>query len=188
MSNSGKITVALVLVLVIVISQSTAAAGKEEHFTDSSNQSGFLGASDTDGFSPGRLLFKMLFALAVVLILLFLMGKVVAGRFGLPAGIAQYLAVIDTLSLGPGKGIMIVKAGNKCFLLSVSGEHIHLLTELTAADLVSSSAQPPDFATILAQSKLVRPNNSWQQTVDAIRRQVWGLRRGKYGENKEEGK
>ena len=188
MNNCWKMTVALVLLLALVVGQSTAAAtAKEELPPDSSDRSGLSGNAGTDEFSPGRLLVKMLLGLAAVLILLFLIGKAVAGRFGMPSGTARHLAVLDTLSLGPGKGVMIIKVGNKYFLMSIGGEHIHLLTELTTADLVPSSAQSPDFAAVLAQTQSARPNG-WQQTVDAIRRQIWRLRRSEHSENEGEGK
>jgi flagellar biogenesis protein FliO len=187
MHNRWKPVVATVLVLVLVICQTAAASEAAQKLpTDTLDQPGASVNVTTDQFSPGRLLLKMLLGLAAVLVLLFLIGKMVAGRFGLPPGTARYLAVLDTLSLGPGKGLMIVKAGQKYYLLGMGGERISLLTELTIDDLASSLGEASDFAAVLNHAKLVKPGN-WQQTVDAIRRQVWHLHRGKHDESNEKG-
>jgi flagellar biogenesis protein FliO len=142
-----------------------------------------------DQFSPGRILLRMIVGLVATLALLVIIGKVVAGRLGLPTKAAGYLVVVDTLSLGPSKGLMIIKAGKKYYLLGVGGERLDLLTELSIDDLTVSLVDSPNFTDVLDHAKPIRLSH-WQQTADALRRQMWQLRRGgltEHGDYKEEG-
>ncbi|HHV08551.1 MAG TPA: flagellar biosynthetic protein FliO [Firmicutes bacterium] len=170
------------LLLVVIVFKGTA--GSANAMSGSGSQEAFMGSSNTtesardsggSDFNPGRLLLKMVLGLVAVLGLLFLVGKIVAGRLGLPPGSAHYLAVLDTLPLGAGKGLLIVQAGKKQYLLGVGGDRITMLTELESADLTALSPESPEFAKVLAQTQTTK-SNYWQQATDLIRHQVMRLR------------
>ncbi|HKM38850.1 MAG TPA: flagellar biosynthetic protein FliO [bacterium] len=139
-------------------------------------------------FHPGRLLLRMLAGLAVVLFLLFMLGKFFSRRLGLPPGTIRYLSIIDSVSLGSGKGVVVIQAGAKRYLLGIGGERIELLQELPDTELDDDSSTDPGFAAVFAQTKNIKPNR-WQQTTEFIQRQVTRLRQeiGK-GIKKEEGR
>lgn len=188
--NRAAVAIIMLFILVTVYQQAVAKAANLPHqqglSSDILSTSEVSAGTAEANFNPGRLLLKMLLGLVTVLGLLFLVGKVLSGRLGLPPGNARYLAVLDTLPLGTGKGLIVVQAGNKHYLLGVSGERISLLKELESADLVVSSLETPGFATVLSQTQKTNQNN-WQQAADLIRRQVMSLRRSEHGENKGEG-
>lgn len=174
------------IVLLILVAGSSEAAGRVQESTGTQQQELTVDLSGTtelsegiaeSNFNPGRLLVKMLFGLVAVLTLVFLVGKILSNHLGLPTGSAHYLAVLDTLPLGTGKGLVIVQAGKKHYLLGVGGERINMLTELDAKDLVDPSLGTTDFATYLNQTQKMN-RSSWQQTADLIRHQVMRLRRG----------
>ncbi|MDK2881727.1 MAG: flagellar protein FliO/FliZ [Bacillota bacterium] len=126
-------------------------------------------------FNPAALILRMLAGLGLVLFLLYLVTRYLSQRLGLPRGAGRYLAVLDTLPLGPGKGILLVRAGKRQFLLGVSGERITVLGELNEGD-VSFGPEVAGFQEALSRAaqKGVRfmPEGLWREAAAALRRQV----------------
>ena len=82
-----------------------------------------------------------------------LMGGARVRQFGRTRGNLQ---LIDSISVGVGTAIQIVKAGEKFLVISVSKERVTLLTEIEDLELAEESEQGFDpsqvpFGTILAR-------------------------------------
>lgn len=126
-------------------------------------------------FNPVALVLRMLAGLGLVLFLLYLVTRYITQRLGLPRGAGRHLAVLDTLPLGPGKGILLLRAGKRQLLLGVSGDRITVLGELSEGDLASGT-EAAEFQAALSQAakKGVRllPENLWREAAAAIRQQV----------------
>ncbi|MGI6597720.1 MAG: FliO/MopB family protein [bacterium] len=188
-SRDKAVRVLVILILLVLMCsevQSDAKAATAQQQELPADQSDTTRAHTYgSAFSPGRLLLKMILGLAGVLFLLFLLGRILSGRLGLPAGSARYLSVLDSLPLGSGKGLIIIQVGKKHYLLGIGGERIDMLTELEETDLVAS-AENLSFAGVLTQAQGTRQSN-WQQTTELIQRQIMRLRRNDHREREGEG-
>jgi len=135
-------------------------------------------AAGGGGFNPTLLVLRMLLGLGLVLVLLFVAGRLITRRLGLPRGAGRHLAVLDTLPLGPGKGILLVRAGKRRLIIGVTGEKISFLREVRAEDLAEDEGTT-DFRFALSGAvERERPAglNLWQEAAAAIRQQVERLR------------
>lgn len=146
---------------------------------------GYLAAQPEDeppAFNPAGLILRMLAGLGLVLFLLYLVTRYITQRLGLPRGAGRHLAVLDTLPLGPGKGILVVRAGKRQFLVGVSGDRITLLGELNEGDLASGQ-EVVDFQAALSQAAQkglrLMPENLWREAAAALRQQVKRLHGGR---------
>ncbi|NMA55652.1 MAG: flagellar biosynthetic protein FliO [Firmicutes bacterium] len=180
MSYLGKNKLVVFLALLVLVSccptvLANAAEMTGEETLDQSEAKPFTGGAE---FHPGRLVLKMLLGLVAVLILLFMLGKTLSGRFGLPSGSVRYLSVIDSMPLGSGKGLAVIQVGNKQYLLGIGGDRIDLLTELSDSDL-APPAGDSDFNTVLTAAQRGGPAN-WQER---IQQQISRLRQGIYQAN-----
>ena len=92
-----------------------------------------------------------------------LMGGARARQFGRVSG--RNLQLIDSISVGVGTSIQIVKAGDKYLVISVSKERVTLLTEvenLELAEEIETNFDPSQvpFGTVLARFMKPKDPNS----------------------------
>ncbi|MDK2784226.1 MAG: flagellar protein FliO/FliZ [Bacillota bacterium] len=181
-------TLALILVLTMIwasgnvaLAVSPPAASDKAAAAPTPDNPGYLAAQPEDGppaFNPTVLVLRMLAGLVLVLLLLYLATRFITQRLGLPRGAGRHLAVLDTLPLGPGKGILLVRAGKRQLLIGVSGDRIALLGELNEGDLASSQ-EVVDFQAALSQAAQkglrLMPESLWREAAAAIRQQVGRL-------------
>ncbi len=78
--------------------------------------------------------------LGIILIFLIILAaayaaSVLVGKTGNTYSMERNMKVIETLRLGNGQFLQIVKVGSRYFLLSVTKERIELITELEEEDI-----------------------------------------------------
>lgn len=138
------------------------------------------------GFNPTTAVLRLLLGLALVLVLLFVSGRFLGQRLGLPRGTGRHLAVLDLLPLGPGKGIFLVRVGKRQLVIGVSGDRITVLRELEEGDLTAEplpleASFPATLNGAVQKNSWPQPSNLWQEAANAIRREVERLRGGRQG-------
>ncbi|MGI6604156.1 MAG: flagellar biosynthetic protein FliO [bacterium] len=145
-----------------------------------------FGASSN--FSPMRILMRVLFGLAVVIVLFIFVGKALSRYLGIQRGRGGQLAVVDALPLAPGKGLYLVRAGKRQFLLGVSSQQITVLQELSSDDLpplatpaseAISDSEPFQTLLVKATGKTTgkrQSANLWQEATAAVHQSIARLR------------
>ena len=144
-------TIVLAIVIIISISQIAIASGHKA--VDLGQPYDSVPDIESSELNPRRLLVIMLAGLVFTLFLLVLVGRLLARRLGLPSKAGGCLALIDTLSLGPGKGIMVIAVEQKRYLIGVAAERINLLAELTDQELPLVEKDALEFSKIMGGTR-----------------------------------
>jgi flagellar biogenesis protein FliO len=96
--------------------------------------------------SAAHLFLQLFIGLAVILGLIFIVGRVLKGRVGLVRRVSAPLAVIGRQPLGKGVQVAIVKAGTDTYLLGVTAHQVTRLGRYNEQDPdmpVSTDDLPP---------------------------------------------
>lgn len=103
--------------------------------------------------------FGTLLAIAVILYLAYAATKLLGKRFSVSGGGSKKIKILDSVSVGQGKTILIVQTGGKTFLIG-SGQDINLISELDSNEFLCDGdvlqPQTTDFKTAF---KKVLENN-----------------------------
>ena len=103
--------------------------------------------------------FGTLLAIAVILYLAYAATKLLGKRFSVRGGGSKKIKILDSVSVGQGKTILIVQTGGKTFLIG-SGQDINLISELDSNEFLCDGdvlqPQTLDFKTAF---KKVLENN-----------------------------
>lgn len=87
-----------------------------------------------------ELVLRLVFSLAVVLGLMLLVARVAQRRLGGRAGAP--LAVLHRQAVGRHASVAVVAVGGRTLLLGVTEQQVRMITELDAAELAGTGAQP----------------------------------------------
>ena len=104
--------------------------------------------------------FGTLLAIAVILYLAYAATKLLGKRFSVRGGGSKKIKILDSVSVGQGKTILIVQTGGKTFLIG-SGQDINLISELDSNEFLCDGdvlqPQTTDFKTafIISAEKTV---------------------------------
>lgn len=96
--------------------------------------------------------FGVILGIAVILYLAYISTKLLGKRYSLKSVGGRKIKIIDSVSVGQGKIILIVKAGKKTFLVGAASESINLIGELDSEDFIEeeiSQETGMDFKTAL---------------------------------------
>lgn len=102
-----------------------------------------------------------LLGIALILYLTYISTKFIGRRFSLKSVGGKKLKVIESVSIGQGKTLLIVRVGEKTFLVGAASESIHLIGELDSSEFKEPENNLPsengmDFKTAF---KTVLENN-----------------------------
>ncbi len=91
-----------------------------------------------------------LVAVVGVIYAAYLFSRYVGGASG-KAATTRYMSIVDKVSVGAERSLLIVKIGERHYLLGVASGGITMLTELDPDELddIPPQAVPPDFKDIL---------------------------------------
>ena len=128
--------------------------------------------------------FGTLLAIAVILYLAYAATKLLGKRFSVRGGGSKKIKILDSVSVGQGKTILIVQTGGKTFLIG-SGQDINLISELDSNEFLCDGdvlqPQTMDFKTAF---KKVLENNFGRKTVTKRRMRMAAVIRNKAAKKK----
>lgn len=93
-------------------------------------------------FSQIGVIFATILGIVVILYLAYISTKLIGKRYSLRSGGGKKLKIIDSVSVGKGENIIIVKAGKKTFLVGISSANVSLLGELDSEDFPDAENTP----------------------------------------------
>lgn len=102
----------------------------------------------------------MLSSVASLLVVLLLLGGLLLWlrRWGPSQGVGRCLTVVDTVALGSGKSISVIKIGERCFVVAATPGSVSLISEFDAEQLPKVAASGRASPGLL--SKIVWPGGA----------------------------
>ncbi len=141
---------------------------------------------DTGGESVVWLFVRMIFALVVVVLIIYGIVFVLKKGFVPKESENPFLKKAATLTLAPGKTVQVITMPDKAWVVGVSDSGINLIGEITDADLVNQMileaekeplSKPRDFASMLNTFSSTFANSA-KLTEATLKKQRERLRRG----------
>ena len=142
--------VGVLMVCIFFCSWGIAGATDGEEFLPA-----YAGPEEPAEISPLRVVTQLIFSLALVIALFYLVARFLKARWG-SAMEAKYLEVMDRLSLGANRDIYILRIGSQFFVLGVTGDSISLLERVDDPDLLLALQEQEKeraFARVLASQR-----------------------------------
>lgn len=100
-----------------------------------------------------------LLGIAVILYLAYISTKLLGRKMSLKTGSGRKLKILDSVSVGQGKMILVVQAGKKTFLVGAAAESINLISELDSSEFTEDETPPETGMDFRTAFKKVLENN-----------------------------
>lgn len=100
-----------------------------------------------------------LLGIALILYLAYISTKLLGRKLSVRNGSGRKLKIVDSVSVGQGKLLIIVKAGEKTFLVGAASESINLISELESDDFADEETPPENGMDFKTAFKKVLENN-----------------------------
>lgn len=104
-------------------------------------------------------IFATILGIAFILYLTYISTKLIGKRYSLRSGGGKKLKIIDSVSVGKGENIIIVRAGKKTFLVGVASTNVSLLSELDSEDFPDDENTPESDMSFKTAFKAVLEKN-----------------------------
>ncbi|MCM1226939.1 MAG: flagellar biosynthetic protein FliO [Clostridium sp.] len=104
-------------------------------------------------------IFATILGIAFILYLAYISTKLIGKRYSLRSGGGKKLKIIDSVSVGKGENIIIVRAGKKTFLVGVASANVSLLSELDSEDFPDNENTPESEMSFKTAFKAVLEKN-----------------------------
>ncbi|MCI7804919.1 MAG: flagellar biosynthetic protein FliO [Oscillospiraceae bacterium] len=104
-------------------------------------------------------IFGTLLGIALILYLAYISTKLLGKKFSFKNGSGRKLKILDSVSVGQGKMLIIVQAGEKTFLVGAASESINLISELDSSDFEEDETPPESGMDFKTAFKKVLENN-----------------------------
>lgn len=144
--------------------------GSEEEQTDENER------LEIEQFESGSLILnivKMIFALLLVLVLIYVTIKLLSHRQRLNKRV-QSLENLGGISVGNNKSIQVIRVGNKFYLIGV-GDNVELLQEITDSDVIDTLQREADVSddsiSSLVTSLFPNKNRKNEQNTNQFKQQ-----------------
>lgn len=100
-----------------------------------------------------------LLGIAVILYLAYISTKLLGRKISVRGSSGRKLKILDSVSVGQGKSLIIVKAGEKTFLVGAASESINLIGELDSGEFAEDETPPETGMDFKTAFKKVLENN-----------------------------
>lgn len=100
-----------------------------------------------------------LLGIAIILYLAYISTKLLGRKLSVKTGSGRKIKILDSVSVGQGKTILIVQAGSKTFLVGAASESIHLISELDSNEFAEEVIHPEAAVDFKTAFKKVLENN-----------------------------
>lgn len=104
-------------------------------------------------------IFGTLLGIALILYLAYISTKLLGKKFSFKNGSGRKIKILDSVSVGQGKMLIIVQAGEKTFLVGAASESINLISELDSSDFEEDETPPESGMDFKTAFKKVLENN-----------------------------
>lgn len=104
-------------------------------------------------------IFGTLLGIALILYLAYISTKLLGKKFSFKNGSGRKLKILDSVSVGQGKMLIIVQAGEKTFLVGAASESVNLISELDSSDFEEDETPPESGMDFKTAFKKVLENN-----------------------------
>ena len=104
-------------------------------------------------------IFGTLLGIALILYLAYISTKLLGRKLSVRGGSSRKLKILDSVSVGQGKSLIIVQAGEKTFLVGAASESINLISELDSNDFAEEETPPETGMDFKTAFKKVLENN-----------------------------
>lgn len=104
-------------------------------------------------------IFGTLLGIALILYLAYISTKLLGKKFSFKNGSGRKLKILDSVSVGQGKMLIIVQAGEKIFLVGAASESVNLISELDSSDFEEEETPPESGMDFKTAFKKVLENN-----------------------------
>ncbi len=105
-----------------------------------------------------------LLGIAFILYLAYISTKLLGRKYSFKNGGGRKIKIIDSVSLGQGKTILIVQTGGKTFLIGAASESVNLISELDSDEFPQEIAQSESGIDFKTAFKKVMENNFGKKT------------------------
>ncbi len=92
---------------------------------------------DNSLISQIGVVFGTLLGIALILYLAYISTKLLGKKFSFKSGGNRKIKILDNVSVGQGKSILIVQTGTKTFLVGAAAESINLISELNSEEFIT---------------------------------------------------
>ncbi|MGN1482102.1 flagellar biosynthetic protein FliO [Porcipelethomonas sp.] len=100
-----------------------------------------------------------LIGFAVILYLAYMATKLLGKRLSFKSGSNKNIKILESVSLGQNKALMIVEAADKTMLIGITSGEISLISELDGEKLKTESENAPETMEFSKAFKTVLENN-----------------------------
>ena len=106
-----------------------------------------------------------LLGIAVILYLAYISTKLLGRKISVRSSSGRKLKILDSVSVGQGKSLIIVKAGEKTFLVGAASESINLISELDSSEYAEDETPSESGMDFKTAFKKVLENNFGKKSI-----------------------